>query len=324
MKTSSPKTCAFTGKLVTVAALGLLLAGCGTKQPPLRVGINSWPGYEFLWLAHEKGFFRDAGVEVKLVQFGSLSDARRAFESGNLDGWATTVVEVLMSRDASPRDARIVRVIDASEGADVIIAPKSIQSPRDLRGIRVGVELASLGVYMLGRALELEGLTLQDVTPVSSVQELMGEQMRSGALDAAVSYPPQSAALLADARFHAIFSSQRIPGEVVDVLAFDSETLRLRSQQVAAFQQALDRAFRFYQEQPMEAARIMGLREGLSAEDFQTQLTEGIRLITPAEQASFLRGAASLRPVVEGVARHLNSTGLLSARPGLTDCLPAP
>ena len=150
------------------AVLSLLLAGCGQpKSPPLRVGINAWPPYEFLFLAQEKGFFRDAGVDVKLVEFGSLSDARQAFENGKLDGWAATLVEVVMVHDGAMRKPRILRLLDFSDGADVIIAGKDTQSIRDLRGKRCGVEQASLGVFLLGRALESEGLHLTDVTLVS-------------------------------------------------------------------------------------------------------------------------------------------------------------
>ncbi|MFN8644057.1 MAG: hypothetical protein U0802_21280, partial [Candidatus Binatia bacterium] len=56
-------------------ATALIAAGCvGDPPEPLRVGINAWPGYEYLYLADVQGFYAREGVEVQLLEFGSLSD----------------------------------------------------------------------------------------------------------------------------------------------------------------------------------------------------------------------------------------------------------
>ena len=79
--------------VVAVLSLGV---GCSPEKPTtLRVGINPWPGYEFLYLAQEKGFYRDAGLDVRLVEFSSLADTRRAYERGQINAIGTTVIEVL-------------------------------------------------------------------------------------------------------------------------------------------------------------------------------------------------------------------------------------
>lgn len=308
-----------------ILALSVVLAGCGKPaRQALRVGVNAWPGYEFVYLAQEKGFFREAGVDVRLVEFGSLSDSRRAFETDKLDGFATTIVEVLMARDAAPRDLRIVRVVDFSDGADVVIAGRDVHSVRDLRGKRVGVELASLGIFVLARALELEGLSLGDVTPVANDQRTMREQLLAGDLEATVAYPPESAMTLKDARFRVVFSSRQVPGEVVDVLAFDGEVLRLRAREVAAFLKAMDRAYEFFRQKPDEACSVMAEREGISPAEFKKQLMDGIKLVSPGEQASYFQSGGKLRPAVEAVARSLRGVKLISDRSQVTDCLQLP
>ena len=98
--------------LLAVAALPLHF-GCAPEKPAaLRVGLNPWPAYEFLYLAQEKGFYRAEGIEVRLVEFNSLSDARRAYERGQINVLASTVIEVLQARDNSPRSPQIVQVVD--------------------------------------------------------------------------------------------------------------------------------------------------------------------------------------------------------------------
>ena len=179
------------------AVLSLLLAGCGQpKSPPLRVGINAWPPYEFLFLAQEKGFFRDAGVDVKLVEFGSLYDARQAFENGKLDGWAATLVEVVMVHDGAMRKPRILRLLDFSDGADVIIAGKDTQSIRDLRGKRVSLDEPGSGTLVDARLiLSAYGLKEADLQASYLPAQRVSDSLKAGNIDAffSVSGWPQSA-----------------------------------------------------------------------------------------------------------------------------------
>lgn len=275
-----------------------------------------------IYLAQAKGFFEDEGVEVDLVDFGSLSDSRRAHELGKLDGLATTVVDVLMVRDASEVDPEIIRVFNVSEGADVIVARKEIGSVKDLRGKRVGVELASLGIFVLARALEQHGLSLDDVTPVSKDQRTMCEDVLDGTLDAAVTHPPEGTRVLADPAYHALFTSAEMPGEVVDVLAVNRDVLDGRSEDVAALQAALDRAFEHWQDNPEEAHRIMARRHQVSPEQFGIMLTNGIRLVPPSEQQVYFNEEGLLKEAVDGSARFLQSIGLLSKNGHVTNCLP--
>ena len=76
------KACRMGFVLVTITAL-IVLAGCNKRSSEeLRVGVNPWPGYEALYLAQHRGLFDREGIKVKLVDFQSLGDARRAFERG--------------------------------------------------------------------------------------------------------------------------------------------------------------------------------------------------------------------------------------------------
>src|SRR2546429_6153210 len=82
------------------AVRGLLcaavLAGCmAHRAAPLRIGMTPWPGNPFLYLAVAKGFFAAEGVQVQLVESGSLRDVLRALEPGEIDGLAGTLADVL-------------------------------------------------------------------------------------------------------------------------------------------------------------------------------------------------------------------------------------
>jgi NitT/TauT family transport system substrate-binding protein len=46
--------------------LGLIVAGSAAAEP-LRLGLSTWVGYGPLYIAKEKGFFQDEGVELQLI-----------------------------------------------------------------------------------------------------------------------------------------------------------------------------------------------------------------------------------------------------------------
>src|SRR5690554_1162347 len=138
-----------------------VLAGClSAPEEPLRLGTNVWPGYEPLYLAREQGDL-SAG-QVALVELLSASEVMRAYRNGAIDAAALTLDEVISLRAAGLRPV-VVQVTNISAGADVILVRQNVERMQDLRGKRVGVEATALGMYMLTRALALNGMTLEDV-----------------------------------------------------------------------------------------------------------------------------------------------------------------
>ena len=285
------------------------LAGCAHKEP-LRIGLNLWPGYEFIFLAEHLGYFKDEGVDVKLIDFSSLGDARRAFERGQIDGLGTTVVEVMLANEASADPLKIVNVVDYSDGADVIIARPGFANIASLKGRKVGVELGSICVYVLARALEQAGMTLADVVVVSKDQASMEADLRAGELDAIVTYPPTSIDALKDPTFTPVFSTKKTPREVVDVIAFGDKTITQRPKDVAAVLRAHKRAQDYYVTHKAEALQIMGKREGVSPEEFELALTEGMRLVTASDQSAYFAQGV-LKTVIDRTGQVLSQTKLL-------------
>ncbi|MDQ3622576.1 MAG: ABC transporter substrate-binding protein [Verrucomicrobiota bacterium] len=295
--------------LLAVTAF-LLNLGCSRqKTGSLRLGINGWPGHEFLYLAREKDFFREEGLEVSIIEFNSLSDSRRAYERGQIDAMGSTVIEVLQTHERSRRSPEIVQIVDHSDGADVILARPGIDSCAALRGARVGVELASIGIYVLTRGLEKSGLSVGDIETVPMDESSMEHAFRNGELDAIVTYPPTSVRLLRDLKISTVFSSAEIPGEVVDVIAVEAEVNSKRPADVARLLRAFHRAIAYTRQNPRDAHRIMAEREGITPMEFREALSGGIRLVPQSEQAAYLRPGGKLAAVIDTSDRVLRQSG---------------
>jgi NitT/TauT family transport system substrate-binding protein len=299
-------------RVLLAAAAILGLASCSSYEPPLRIALIRWPPFEFLHLAQEKGYFAEEGVEVRLIEFVAVNDTQRAFEHDKIDGGTFSLFQVLQNRDQLTRKMQIPLVIDFSDGADMLMARPEVADVRALRGRRVGVTLSPLDIFFLTRALELHGMTLQDVSLVFVRTADMAEALRDGKVDAITAYPPNSTEVENAGIARPIFSSSRIPGEIVDVLALDEAVIRKRPDDVAGVIRAFYRAVEFAQQHPEEAWQIMSARERVTPEEFRSALQTGITLVPLADQQKFLGKDSSLPGVAARVSQVLKEKGLLS------------
>lgn len=308
------KWIAIAAALAMGAAGGLVLA-LRPSAPPLRIGINAWPGYEHIYLAKAAGFFEKEGVEVEILEFNSLLDARRAFERGQIDGFGTTATDVALTLGQTSAEPRIVQVVDYSNGGDLVVADTAIKKLAELRGKRVGLETGSVSSYVLARALALGGILGPEITTISSDQTSLVEDLHSGKLDAIVTYPPFSLKALATGGTSAIFTTKSIPKEVVDVIAFDEAVISKRPEDVRKVLRAYWRARHAAQTQPHEYIPVMAKREGITDSEFVASLKEDIRLLDQADQASFFGKDGQLRTILARTDSVLRSQGLVRGKP---------
>jgi ABC-type nitrate/sulfonate/bicarbonate transport system substrate-binding protein len=160
----------------------LTLGGCNDDSPgpALRVAVNPWPGYSFVYLAEEKGYFQEEGVSVRLIELASLADGRRVFEQGQADVMCCTLVEVLSTNESSGEDpAQIISAVDYSDGSDMLLACPDVKSLEAIRGCRIGVEPESVDGLSVFLALSSIGLTMEDVTLVALAQSEMIDAIRT-------------------------------------------------------------------------------------------------------------------------------------------------
>lgn len=255
---------------------------------PIRIAINSWPGYEFAYLANELGYFEDEGLQVKLLEFGSLSDARRSFERGQCDGFFGTVFELVEARANSNRNPQAVLACDYSNGGDVIIARSNTNTVTDLAGKRVGIERGSLNIYVLGRALEQFHLSWSDIEPVYMSNVEMPASFLNGTVDAIVTYPPVSIGI-EQTGGHVIFSTREIPREVIDIFAVAEDFASARTEDIQAFTRAYFRAVEFNDDNPEIAQPIMAARQRISTEAFASVIADDLELIQLDVQDAYLK-----------------------------------
>jgi len=254
--------------VLLVGAFLLAQSAClETAKEPIRIGINAWPPFELLYLADQKGFFKEAGVQVDLVDFSSYTGILRSYHQGNIDGFFATLNEVMITENFQDLPA-VVMVVDYSYGADAVLSHEGVASPAGLKGRRIAFEESALGSYMLERVLEVGGLRMSDVKVLNKLPEEGAQAFQRGEVDSVITYEPDLGKLLRDKGVRVVFSSRDIPGEIVDVMALRRSLLQTRSGDLDRILGAWFKALAYQKEHPEESAALMAKRQGVTVEEF--------------------------------------------------------
>jgi NitT/TauT family transport system substrate-binding protein len=197
-----------------VGAVGLTIAGAA----PIKIAYSDWPGYTVLEVAKQKGWFKDAGLDVDLVWF-EYSPSIDAFAAGKVDGVTIVAGDALVT-GASGSKSKIVCLIDYSEGSDMIVGAPGVNSIKDLKGKKVGVELTLVEHELLLQALKENGLSQSDVTLVGTSTDKTPQTLASGQVAAIGAwYPISGQALKQVPGSKKLFTSADAKGLIFDVIA---------------------------------------------------------------------------------------------------------
>ena len=184
-------------KLIAAGLLGLMSLSVGIAAP-IKIGYSDWPGFTILEVAKQKGWFKDAGLDVELVWF-EYSPSIDAFAAGKVDG-VTIVAGDDMVTGASGAKSKIVCLLDFSEGSDMIIGVPGIESIKDLKGKKIGIELTLVEHELLLQALKANGMSQSDVTLVGTATDKTPQALASGQVSAVGAWYPLSGQALKTVR----------------------------------------------------------------------------------------------------------------------------
>ena len=232
------------------------------ELPTLRIALPTWVGYGPLYVAQEKGFFKENGVNVELSIVEGLAERKQALISGNLEGLATAV-DVFVNLQGAGIPMKMVWLLDRSNGADGIVAKSDITSPADLKGKNVATEIGTTEHLFLLKVLEQYGLTADDITLVPMNIGDAGTAFVAGKVDAAVTYDPYlSQGIEAGGTS---FTTADYDIDLMDAVGFTDDVIENEPDAVQGFTDGLAEAVAYAADNKDECIPIMA--EGLKLED---------------------------------------------------------
>jgi len=191
---------------------------------PLKIAYSDWPGWLVWEIAKQKGFFKDAGVNVDFEWFGDYGASIDAYTAGKLDGICIACGDSLTAKSSV-----IIVLTDFSNGNDMIIGKEGINSIKDLKGKTIGLEENMVEHLLLWTALEKNSMTESDVKITKIKTEETTQALKSGKVDAIGAWYPISGRTLTEvAGSKALFTSKEAPGVIFDALQVDPDSLDKR------------------------------------------------------------------------------------------------
>lgn len=272
---------------VAVCAASVLSAA------PLKIAYSDWPGWTALAIAEQKGWFKDAGVDVELLWF-EYGPSMEAFTAGKVDAVAVTNGDALVTGAGGAKNIAIL-VNDYSNGNDMIVARPGIKSLKDLKGKKIGIEIGFVDHLLLLNGLKKAGLTEADVELVPTPTNQTPQVLASGQVDAIGAWQPNSgAALKAVPGSTAVYSSSYEPGLIYDTVVVTPQSLAQHRADWVKFVKVWDKivAYVLDPKTNADAVKIMAARAGVDPQEYSNFLT-GTKFLNLAAGAKILTAKTS-------------------------------
>jgi len=301
--------------LAGAACTVLALAGCGPKSQTadssspsasapvaaatgaITIGYSDWPGWTAWAIADKQGFFKKHNVNVSLKWFPNYTDSLNAFAANQVDANCQTWSDT-MGPLAQGQAAKAVLINDNSAGNDAVVAGPDVHSMKDLKGKKVATELGTVEQFLLDKALAANGMTEKDITYVPIKVQDCPAAMIAHKVDAVAVWEPNKSQLLAKLPgSHVIFDSRSLPGQIPDLLVFQSKVVSARPQDVQGIVDAWYDSMAWWRAHPDQAVQIMAdtaKDPGTPAQQtaFYKSFIQGTRIFDGSEaQAAFTQSA---------------------------------
>lgn len=187
--------------VVAVVAAVLLLFAFYLSMPAapnakMRIGHVPLATANYFYIALDKGFFNETGLDAEAVPFSDSNAMFNALASGSIDaigGGASAVAYGIETR--APGTIRIVGLIDNTNLPAIIVSKQSnITTLQELNHKRIGTFPGGGAVSTLNAVLESEHVQPSEVIQLTPALHL--EALAKGSVDAILSYEPTTSILL--------------------------------------------------------------------------------------------------------------------------------
>jgi len=246
-----------------------------TKLTIVNIAFQAWVGYGPFYLAQEKGFCRDEGMDLLFVDEQLDSVRRDAFKGGMLDCEAGTIGQ-LVSKAAQDTPVVAVMEIDHSFGSDAIVAVENIKTLEDLIGKRVSLARDDAGETFISTLFYKKGLPFSGVEIVPCSPEKTAQAFLDGKADACVTWEPQVTEALKRPGAHILVSTKDEPGIIIDTLNVRKDLVDNDPELVKKVMRAWFKSLKYYGEHPIEASIIIARYYGITPAEYRRQV-EGVR-----------------------------------------------
>lgn len=250
------------------------------------------------------------GIEIEVVQFNDYIESINQYTAGAFDACTMTNMDALTIPAAGGLDSTALIVGDFSNGNDGVVL-KGKAGLAGIKGQNVNLVELSVSHYLLARALESVGLSERDVKVVNTSDADLVAAFTTPDVTAVTTWNPLLSEITAMPNTSKVFDSSQIPGEIIDMLVVNTETLASNP----AFGKALAGAWyeimeRMTDADKDEALSFMATASGTDLPGYQAQLDSTQMFYNAADAVTFVNSPV-LPKTMQYVANFSFEHGLL-------------
>ena len=252
------------------------------------------------------------GISVEIVQINDYVESINQYTAGAYDGCSMTNMDALSIPSGGGVDTTALIVGDYSNGNDGIVL-KGKDKLADIKAQNVNLVELSVSHYLLARALETVGLSEKDITVVNTSDADMIAAYGTPDVTTVVTWNPLLSEIAAMPESTQVFDSSSIPGEIIDIMMVNTETLKdnpdFGKALVGAWYEMM--AIMSKDDEDGKAARTtMAKASGTDLAGYDAQLATTQMFYTPKQAIDFTK-ESGLPKTMAFVAKFLFDHGIL-------------
>jgi NitT/TauT family transport system substrate-binding protein len=165
-------------------------------------------------------------INIDVVQINDYVESINQYSAGQFDGCTMTSMDALTIPAAGGIDSTALIIGDFSNGNDGIVLKGENKTLSDLKGQNVNLVELSVSHYLLARGLEKVGLSEKDLKVVNTSDADLVAAFTTSDVTAVTTWNPLLAEIEATPGVTKVFDSSQIPGEIIDLMVVNSDTLK--------------------------------------------------------------------------------------------------
>ena len=299
---------------VTALSIGLAAPVAAQEKTDFRVAWSIYVGWMPWGYLEESGIMDKwadkYGIDVEIVQINDYVESINQYTAGAFDGVSATNMDTLSIPSGGGVDTTALIVGDFSNGNDAVIV-KGDGDLSSLAGKPVNLVELSVSHYLLARALDSVGLREADLDGVINTSDAdMIAAFSTDDVEAVVTWNPLVSTILEDPNATKLFDSSDIPGEIIDLLVVNTETLEANPNFGKAMVGAWYEVMGLMAAGDEEVLTAMAEASGTDLAGYKAQLASTEMFYDPADAVSFTQ-SAELPSTMVSVAEFLFDKGIL-------------
>ena len=250
------------------------------------------------------------GITINVTQINDYVESINQYTAGQFDGCSMTNMDALTIPAAGGVDSTALIVSDFSNGNDGIVIKGEGKKVADLKGMKVNLVELSVSHYLLARALDTADLTEKDLKVVNTSDADISAAFNTDDVKAVTTWNPMLSDIKAKPGVTEVFDSSKIPGEIMDMMVVNTQTLKDNPALGKALTGAWFEVVALMNSKSAAstaALEHMAKASGTDLAGFQSQLDTTKLFATPKEALDFATSAQlpqTMRKVAEFSFQH--------------------